>query len=73
MQRERSEALAELISRLTSNDREILLLRHFEGFSFREIAEMLELSYANVRQRHVRMLLRLRDECAQLGIALEVK
>ena len=49
MRNERGEQLAELLTQLPEQDRELMLLRHFEDFSFREIAEMLETDYAKTR------------------------
>ena len=48
-------ALAELSER----DREVLVLRHLEQLSTREIATIIGISEAAVKQRHVRALDRL--------------
>ncbi len=49
------------IERLEPMDREILLLRHVEQMKTAEVAERLEISPNNCRQRHIRSLKKLRD------------
>lgn len=71
MKREHNQILADVIARLDANDREILLLRHIQHIDFPDIAELLEISYASARQRHVRALVRLRNACERQGIDLE--
>lgn len=73
---ERSDARAyvrEELGKLDPAHREILLLRHFEGLSYREIAEVLSCPigtvmsrlYAARRALRKRMVARFGDECAQ--------
>ena len=45
---------------LSEDQREVLRLHFFEGYTFAEIAEKLGTSYANVRSRHYRGLEKLR-------------
>jgi RNA polymerase sigma-70 factor, ECF subfamily len=51
----------EALDRLARNDREVLVLRHLEQLSTREIAAVLELTEAAVKVRHLRALQRLRE------------
>jgi RNA polymerase sigma-70 factor, ECF subfamily len=48
------------LARLKEADREVLVLRHLEGLSAREIAAVLGISEAAVNTRHVRALHRVR-------------
>lgn len=68
MKQEQRQILADAIFGLEPTEREILLLRHMEQLDFRDIAEVLEISYPNARQRHVRALMTLRSACEQSGI-----
>jgi RNA polymerase sigma-70 factor (ECF subfamily) len=59
-----SEARAKVrdaLARLGERDRELLVLRHLEQLSIREIAGVLSISEGAVKVRHVRALERLRD------------
>jgi RNA polymerase sigma-70 factor (ECF subfamily) len=49
-----------ILDDLTEDQREVLKLHFFEGYTFAEIAEKLGTSYANVRSRHYRGLEKLR-------------
>jgi RNA polymerase sigma-70 factor (ECF subfamily) len=49
------------LARLRERDREVLVLRHLEQLSIREIAGVLGISEGAVKVRHVRALERLRD------------
>jgi RNA polymerase sigma-70 factor (ECF subfamily) len=64
---ERREKLRAALARLPERDREVLVLRHLEQLTTREIAAALGLSEGAVKLRHVRALQRLRE---QLGEAL---
>lgn len=68
MKQERNRKLAELIQRLGSMEREILLMRHMEGLNYQEISEILEITAASARQKYVRTLLWLRKLCVEAGI-----
>jgi RNA polymerase sigma-70 factor (ECF subfamily) len=49
------------LAQLRDADREVLVLRHLEGLSARDIAAVLDISEAAVNTRHVRALHRLRS------------
>ncbi len=53
-----------ILGALTEEQRETLRLHFFEGYTFREIAEKLGQSYANVRNHHYRGLEKLRKHLA---------
>jgi RNA polymerase sigma-70 factor (ECF subfamily) len=56
---ERASQVRAAVAALPDADREILLLRNFEGLSFEEIRCLLGIEGAAARQRHGRALLRL--------------
>ena len=58
---ERQLQLQEILNALDPMDREILALRHFEGLSNGEAAEVLGLSKSAASNRYIRALGRLRD------------
>jgi RNA polymerase sigma-70 factor (ECF subfamily) len=49
------------LARLAAHDREVLVLRHLEQLSMKEIADILRISEGAVKVRHLRALERLRD------------
>ena len=57
--RELARRVREAVARLPETDREVLLMRTFEGQSFAEVAYVLHLDAATARKRHGRALLRL--------------
>jgi RNA polymerase sigma-70 factor (ECF subfamily) len=57
--REQARRVRDAVARLPETDREVLLMRIFEGLSFGEVAYVLHLEAAAVRQRYGRALLRL--------------
>ncbi len=59
-------ALAEL-GEMDEVDREVLVLRYFERLSNEETARALGLSVSGARKRHVRTLVQLRKDLAELG------
>lgn len=50
------------LDRLSERDREVLILRHLEQLSTREIATVLNLTESAVKVRHLRALQRLRQQ-----------
>jgi RNA polymerase sigma-70 factor (ECF subfamily) len=59
--RELARRVRQALSRLGDADRELLLLRNFEGLSNQEAAQVLHINPAAASQRYGRALLRLRD------------
>lgn len=57
--RELARKLRRALSMLAETDREILLLRNFEGLSYSEIGYILGIEPATARKRHGRALVRL--------------
>lgn len=58
----RRDDLRRLLDRLTDGQREVLLLSKFEGFSYREVAEITASTEAAVKQKIYRALKKLREE-----------
>jgi RNA polymerase sigma-70 factor (ECF subfamily) len=56
------------VSQLPAMDREVLLMRTFEGLSFEEVASMLNIDPAAARKRHGRALLRLGKILSEFGL-----
>lgn len=61
MQSELRRQVREALARLPSADYELLVLRHLEQLSIRDISAVLGISEGAVKTRHVRALKRLRD------------
>jgi RNA polymerase sigma-70 factor (ECF subfamily) len=57
---ELAQRVREAVAQLPEADREIVLLRNFEGLSNQEVAQLLEIQPATASQRYGRALLRLR-------------
>jgi RNA polymerase sigma-70 factor (ECF subfamily) len=67
LRKELHERFVEAIDRLEDEDREILLMRHFEQLSNSETAELLGLSQPAAGMRHLRALRRLREVLGETG------
>jgi RNA polymerase sigma-70 factor (ECF subfamily) len=65
---ELARRVQEAVSRLPEADQEILLMRHFEGLSHGEVADLLEIESAAARKRYGRALLRLHKLLAEQGV-----
>lgn len=61
-QREQVLLLANALARLPDDYHEVVVLRHFEGLSFAQVAERMERSLDSVQKLWVRALARLRQE-----------
>jgi RNA polymerase sigma-70 factor (ECF subfamily) len=57
--RELARRLRQAVAQLPESDRELVLMRHFEGLSNREVACLLGLDPATASKRHGRAMLRL--------------
>ena len=68
IRRETVDGVQEAVKRLRAQDRELLLLRHFEGLSNQETAQILGIEPAAASKRFGRVLLRLNKELIVLGI-----
>lgn len=73
MKRERQRALAGLIERMSSADRDVLLLRHVDNLRFEDIGKVLEINAATARKRHARAIVRLRQLCIDNGIGSDIR
>jgi RNA polymerase sigma-70 factor (ECF subfamily) len=67
-QEELGRRVRQAVSQLPEMDREVLLLRTFEGLSFEEVAWMLKIDPAAARKRHGRALLRLGTILSEIGL-----
>lgn len=71
--RETTVVLEQALMRMNGNDREILLLRHFEGLANGEVAEVLCLTQKAASIRYVRALKRLKAVLGEVpGFAEEI-
>jgi RNA polymerase sigma-70 factor (ECF subfamily) len=68
LRHELARRLREAIARLAEIDREIILLRNFEGLSNQEAARVLEIEPVAASKRYGRALLRLRAILVQSGM-----
>jgi RNA polymerase sigma-70 factor (ECF subfamily) len=67
-QEELGRRVRHAVSQLPEMDREVLLMRTFEGLSFEEVAWMLKINPAAARKRHGRALLRLGAILSEFGL-----
>ena len=65
---EGSHTIAHCFARLSSRDRDILMLRYRYGYTAREIAKILNLSEANANKRIQRAKDRLEKLCKEEGV-----
>jgi RNA polymerase sigma-70 factor (ECF subfamily) len=67
-QGELARRVREAVGKLPDLDREILLMRTFEGLSYAEVSCILEIDAATARKRHGRALLRLHRLITESGL-----
>ena len=60
LQKEIERRVKQLLAEMSPCDREIIVMRHLEGMSVREVAAVLELPEGTVKSRHFRALKSLR-------------
>ena len=58
------------IAHLPAQYREVLLLRHAQGYSTREVAEILELNYDAARKLLYRAKIALKDQLEKEGMSV---
>ncbi len=68
---ELQEQVRGFIEQLSENDREVLSLRHMEGFSNNEVADILEINPNTARQRYGRALRRLHQRLAENDMSID--
>jgi RNA polymerase sigma-70 factor (subfamily 1) len=66
--RETARRLRQAVAKLPRSDREVVLMRHFEGLSNREVALLLGLDSATASKRHGRAMLRLHRILSEGGM-----
>jgi RNA polymerase sigma-70 factor (ECF subfamily) len=64
-----ADRLRQALEQLDEDEREVVLMRHFEHLGNREIAWLLGLSESAAHKRYVRALLRLRGLLVHLGVS----
>ena len=68
-QREQAQLVRRCLALLSELDREILLLRVFDGLKNPEVSVLLELPPATTKKRFTRALLRLKGHLRQAGLS----
>ncbi|MCU0710557.1 MAG: sigma-70 family RNA polymerase sigma factor [Pirellula sp.] len=63
--RDTAERIRSLLSQLSEIDREVLEMRHLEGYSIRDIAQLLDLTQDTIKKRYYRALSRFREIVSQ--------
>ena len=66
--REQAQTVRRCLAKLAETDREVLMLRIFEGLKNVEVAALLETSPETTKKRFTRALLRLRTLVREAGI-----
>lgn len=59
--REVAEKIRGLLTQLSELDREVIEMRHMDGYSIREIADLLEVNQEAIKKRYYRALERFRE------------
>ncbi|MFT4415451.1 sigma-70 family RNA polymerase sigma factor [Fredinandcohnia humi] len=60
-----SITLQELLEQLNEHERSIVMLKFYEGYSFKEIADMVNMPLGSVKSVLYRALVKLRKECKE--------
>lgn len=61
IRQEQNAHLTQAIDRLSNSDREVIILRHFEQLTNREVAQLLDISENGASSRYVRAINKLRQ------------
>jgi RNA polymerase sigma-70 factor (ECF subfamily) len=61
VRQERLRQMREALLQLDEQQREVLVLRYLEGLRLHEVAEVMEMSIAATKMRHMRAIRRLRE------------
>lgn len=69
IEEELAQRVREAVAQLGGDDREILLMRNFEGLSNQEIAQVLDIEPDAASKRYGRALLRLRKVLVESGLS----
>jgi len=64
---ERVQAVAQAVAELPAPLREVLVLRHYEGINFEQMARLLKVPASTLKSRFAVALNRLRERLQQLG------
>ena len=67
--RELARRVRQALDNLSAVDREVVLLRNFEGLTNQEVAGVLQITPASASQRYGRALLRLRKKLLEGGLS----
>jgi len=67
--REQVRRIAAAVAELADTDREIVVMRNVEGLTFEEIAPVLDMQPAAVRQRYGRALIKLRSKLKEKDVS----
>jgi RNA polymerase sigma-70 factor (ECF subfamily) len=67
-EQELAERLQRALGQLSEDDRDLLLMRNFEGLTNQEVAQLLEVPLNTASQRYGRALLRLRKVLLESGL-----
>jgi len=69
VRRDLEERIGEALARLRPKDREIILLQHFQDYSYREIAELLGIPIGTVMSRLYGARQALKRELERMGVS----
>jgi RNA polymerase sigma-70 factor (ECF subfamily) len=64
---EQQRRVLQVVQMLSADDKDLLAMRYWEGFSFAEVAAVLGISEEAARMRHARALKRFKDLWGRLG------
>lgn len=65
MRKERAVIVRQILDELQPQDKDIIIMRHFEQMDYKDCAEILEISIDAVKMRYYRAIQRLKKQCDQ--------